>query len=57
MADPAHELRHRNAAEREADAIGGADEADGAGRKSFGQASQRDIGSLQAVAADQNAAW
>ncbi|MNV34161.1 hypothetical protein D3C71_1255680 [compost metagenome] len=55
MADLAQQARHRNAAKRETEAVGRADEADGAGRKSFGEAAQRDIGSLQAVAADQNA--
>ncbi|MNT32286.1 hypothetical protein D3C72_1681590 [compost metagenome] len=55
MADPPQKPRHRNAAERESDAVGGADETDGAGREPFREAAQRDIGSLQAVAADQNA--
>ena len=54
MPDLAQKPRYGNTAECKSDAIGGADEADGAGGKTFGETAQRYIGSLQAVAADED---
>ena len=55
MADVAQDPGDVDAADREADAVAGADHADQGWRKAFVGAAQCDIGALEAIAADEDA--